>query len=121
MKEQTKLKLNILQSKGVVSESTIQKNYTIERALKEFIPNIESLDTDFTFTHLAMALDRVEKNNQLSETNEIIKEQLVVSEFYNESKNVLDTVSKAVNVTFNEAESIMILLHVCNLVSQRGE
>jgi|LGOV01.1.fsa_nt_gb hypothetical protein len=121
MKEQIKLKLNILATNGVVSESTVKKIYTIDKSILSIIPNIESIDTDFTYTHLAMAIDRVEKDKQLTESNDAINEQLQESEFYPESKDLLDNLSTEISVKFNEAESIMILLHLCNLVSQRGE
>ncbi|AIO19406.1 PRD domain protein [Candidatus Izimaplasma bacterium HR1] len=121
MKDQTKLKINILKDREVISETTVKNIYIIEETLTSFVANIEEMDTDSMFTHLAIALDRVEKNNQLTESNEIIKEQLMISGFYTEAEAILQKASQKANVVFNEAESIMVLVHICTLLLQRGE
>jgi|GEM_PF-2934954 len=121
MKEKTKLKLNILKDKQVISEETYDKVIEIEKSLIQIVPNIEEIDTDFMYTHLSMAIDRVEKNKQLTEENDFIKEQLIASEFYDEARSLLASLSNEIDVMFNEPESTMILLHLSNLLSQRGE
>ncbi len=121
MNSQTKLKLNILKEKQVVSEATVGKVFIIEKLLREAVKNIESLDTDFMYTHLSMAINRADKNEQLTEDNIIIREQLEISEFFNEATELLQTASTLINIEFSPAEQTMILAHFCNMISQRGE
>lgn len=121
MNEKTKLKLSILLEKNVVSTTTIEKIQLIEMYLQEKVSNIGNLDTDFMYTHLAMAIDRAEKEKQLQQDNEFIKNQLLQNEHYEEASLLLDEVSLQIRTEFNAPERTMILLHFCNIVSQRGE
>lgn len=120
MKDQTILKLSILEEKNVISSDTKGKVEQIDQFLKSMFKTFEEHDSDFLFTHLAMTIDRVAKNKQLTDINEIILKQLKQSEVYPKALQLLQAISQLIEMKFNEAETVMLLVHFCSLIEMRG-
>ncbi len=120
MKTQTITKLNILQEKGVITEDTKRKVEEIDSLLQSKFKTFDDHDSDFMFTHLAMAIDRVTKVNQITDINQFILEQLQQSKVYPNALQLLKSVTELIDTDFNQAEAVMILVHFCSLIEMRG-
>lgn len=121
MKTQTIKKMEILVQNNVITEAIHNKINQIDDYLKTLFPQFDEYDTDFMFTHLSMAMDRVSKDKQLTESSDFIKEELDKSEFIGEAKLLLENISSLVELEFNEPEALMILLHLCTLAARKGQ
>lgn len=120
MKAQTTQKLTILQDRQVISKETKEKVESIDTFLQSTFATFEDHDSDFLFTHLAMAIDRVSKANQITEVNEIILDQIKQSDTFPRATKLLSDISNMIGTSFNDAESVMILVHFCSLIEMRG-
>ena len=121
MKTQTIRKMEVLVDNNVISKDIHDKINKVDEYLKSLFPKFDEYDTDFMFTHLSMAMDRVSKDKQLTEANDFVKVELEKSEFIVEAKTLLSNISDLTELEFNEPEALMILLHLCTLAARKGQ
>ena len=119
MNKTTVLKLNLLQEKSVISEKVYDQMFTVDKFLSEKLTNFEALDTETMYVHLAMSLDRIEKNKALTDSNAFVEEQVKESIHYKDACKMLEGLGQEIGVSFNNEESIMILLHLCTLLEKQ--
>ncbi|MBS4538738.1 PRD domain-containing protein [Clostridium sp. D2Q-11] len=114
-----KQRLDILKEAGEISQD-------IKEATLEFISKFENKyslemteeNSSMLVTHLAMALSRIKKGEEIEEMNEMALEEVKQSEIYCELPEFYEAIETKLNIEIPESEKGFLALHACTLVKK---
>jgi len=113
-------RLKILLENKVISQETYDYIVAIdEKIFDEFSLDDSNEKEDMFWTHLAMAIDRALKEEQLDDINEEIVNEVQAQDNIEEASARLEKIENMIEKKFNLAERTFILLHTCNVL--KGE
>lgn len=115
----TEERLKILLDNGVIS----QKVYDVSIDIYKKYFEKEEYNTDkinVFMTHLAMALNRIEKGNEVERLDNDIFSQVKDSHVYDEAFNISRNIVKDLHLDIPESEEEYFILHLGNILIERG-
>ncbi|GFN36766.1 PRD domain-containing protein [Tepidimicrobium xylanilyticum] len=116
MDEQLMMRLDLLLNAGAIDEEIIQ-------IIKEFIEIIKK-ELSFTITekngsmlvnHMAMALARIKKGEEILPMEDVLFEEVKTSAIYSRVPSIINELEEKFNIEIPESEFGYIALHLCNL------
>lgn len=112
-----KERLNILLENNVISKSAYDLTIAI---FTEYFESKELSEEKLNlfFTHLAMALGRLENGNPIDYLDENLYGEVKSSENFEEVKDFWEKISKEKNFELAESENGYIHLHLCNIFNK---
>jgi transcriptional antiterminator len=104
----------LFEAKQISNENFIYLQKTLEKI--ELIPiSLEDEKVHVLVTHLAMAIARQEKGESMQEMDAAIFTDIAAQEAFPRAKKLWEKLQDDIPVTFSEAETQYMLLHLCQV------
>lgn len=111
-------RLDILMGAGEI-------NQDINTAVKQFAKNLEEKysltmteeNSSMLITHLAMALARIVKGEEINKMEEFLLNEVKQNKVYGELPEFYEKIQQTLEIEIPESEKGFIALHVCTLIS----
>lgn len=119
MDEMLNLRLELIEKSGEI-------DFSIRKAVIDFIKNIEkkySIEVkeengSMLVTHLAMALSRIKKGEEIESIDEEIFQEVKTMRIYSELPEYYKLLEEQLDISIPQSEKDYIALHVCTLIKK---
>ncbi|MBV1819271.1 PRD domain-containing protein [Anaerosalibacter bizertensis] len=119
MDEMLNLRLELIEKSGEI-------DFSIRKAVIDFIKNIEkkySIEVkeengSMLVTHLAMALSRIKKGEEIESIDEEIFQEVKTMKIYSELPEYYKLLEEQLDIFIPQSEKDYIALHVCTLIKK---
>lgn len=119
MDEILNLRLELIEKSGEI-------DFSIRKAVIDFIKNIEkkySIEVkeengSMLVTHLAMALSRIKKGEEIESIDEEIFQEVKTMKIYSELPEYYKLLEEQLDIFIPQSEKDYIALHVCTLIKK---
>lgn len=110
------MRLNLLLDAGEIDEDIIQiiKEFT-EIIERELSLTITEKNGSMLVTHMAMALARIEKGEEILPLDDVLMGEVKTSDIYDRVPLLISKLEEKFNIEIPESEFGYIALHLCNL------
>lgn len=116
-----KTRLNILLENNVIDQSVYDE--TLEILDQIIIPKgLNECDaTVVLLTHLAMATTRIKNDDVVAPMDGAIKEEIMKHPSITEVNGLVEEILSKYSTQYPLSEKDYVMLHVCNVINERGE
>lgn len=121
MKDILVMRTDILHSSGIISEQVYS---ACMKTIDDLCAETDGLDEEkagIFITHLAMALQRISKNEIESPVGDAVAEELKKNAAYDQALRFLGLISEHAEFEIPESEKQYLMIHLCNLFAKQGE
>lgn len=110
------MRLNLLLDAGEIDEEIIQIIAEFTRMVEEELSlSIDEKNGSMFITHMAMALSRIKKGEEIMPMDESLLDEVKASNAYNKIPTLIDEIEKRFDINIPKSEFGYIALHLCNL------
>lgn len=106
-------RLNILLEGNIITKST----YQLALIVQEYMVckyHVSPSSLEMMITHLAMATQRILKNEIVGAMDEEIVQSIFMDDMYEEANVIMKKISEIANMEYPQSEEMYMLLHICN-------
>lgn len=114
-----KERIEILRSANVINDDVAEKVNKVIDHMENF--QFDQSKMEMFTTHLAMATQRIVKNEEVEQLDDEIWKQIVLDGDFEQAKNLMETMEKEISFTYPESEKKFLIMHLCNLLKKGNE
>ena len=113
-------RLSILRDSSVIDAEVFDDCIALDAGLMT-LEGLTKLDAyQVAMTHLAMAMQRIKKDNVVDYMDEMILSEIKSSDLFSEVVELTDKIVKQVHVDIPESEVQFLWLHMLNTLNEKG-
>lgn len=109
-------RISILYENNVLDKEVYENIEFITNFIEEQITCSDEDKINMFWTHLAMALQRNNKDEEITDLDQEMVNELSDLENYSQALEIVDNIEKMINVKISEGERAYIILHLCNVI-----
>ena len=114
-----KERIDILQQGQVISPEVAEYSKKVIDLLED--GNYDEAKMEMFTTHLAMATERVKKNEPVETLDDSIWQQISSDRCYDKATNMFDKIVSICPVVYPEGERKFLMMHLCSLLQDKED
>lgn len=119
IQEELNERLEILYSANMIEEKVVKFCQKVIEILFEERESYPKESLEIFVTHLAIATQRIIRNEAEADIDEAILNSLKKEEIFHEAERMLNKITSEIDIEFPSSEKNLLLIHLCNICSSK--